>query len=386
MSVKSVAEVQRPAESEMLTTALPVKGRAFGNAEVQAMVDKWAAIVRKGGINYMALIAIEHGKTAFMDYMGSVQVENQIPWACDQLKGMIEKIIEARMPPPRNPDLDASYACFNCCKQAIAYDFLIWLIGTEMERVRMNAPAPLKVGFWAGTTGTQGLYVNYRLKMFEGVCRPAVPLIGAVEDARACYGRNEEKYRLREIVEGFAKGEPLPKYRASAKARALVDSWLLHDERPITITLREQEGYWEHRNSNLDAWTRFAKYLEDRGEMVIFIRDNAKADEELDGFSTCPDASKFLDVRCALYERAKTNLLVSNGPASLLLFMDAPWLMLTQHDPDSEYSPETPEWWILNGMEPDKKYPWLGPAQREIFAVDSYDEIMKAWKEYRDAL
>ena len=119
---------------------------------------------------------------------------------------------------------------------------------------------------------------------------------------------------------------------------------------------------------------------------MVFVRDTAKANEPLDGVSTCPDASIHLDVRCALYERAKTNLLVSNGPASLLLFMDAPWLMLTQHDPTSEYSPETPDWWVLNGIPEPGKYPWLGPAQREVFSLDDYDSIMTAWKDYRNAL
>jgi len=293
---------------------------------------------------------------------------------------VIEKIIDARQSPPQDHDLDASYVCYNCCNQALAFDFLIWLAGAEMERVRENAPGPLKVGFWRGKSGVQGLYVNYRLKMFDGVVRPAVPLMGAVEDNAAWRGRTRG-YRLRELVEGFASGLPVPKYRPSLRARALVDSWLVHDEKPIVITLREQDGYWEHRNSNLEAWKLFADHMESRGELVVFVRDTAKATEPLEGYSTCPDASIHLDIRCALYERAKCNLLVSNGPASLLLFMDAPWLMLTQHDDSSEYPPETKEWWALNGLEPGK-YPWLRPAQREIFSMDSFDEIMSAWREY----
>lgn len=369
---------------EQFTTEMPNKTRAFGNAEIVAMLERWLVRAKEGRLNYMALVAIEMGKTAYMDYMGSVDVEEQVPWAVDQLKQLIENIIKARMPPPQNYDLDASYVCYNCCKQALAFDFLVWLPGAEMERRREGAPGPLKVGFWAGVSGTQGLYVNYRVKMFDGVVKPAVPLIGAVEDPMACYGRTRG-YRLREIVEGFGKGEEIPKYKPSNRARSLIDSWFTHDERPITITLREQDVYWEHRNSNLEAWLRFGKYLEDRGEMVIFVRDNAKADERLPDASTCPDASKFLDVRCALYERAKCNLLVSNGPASLLLFMDAPWLMLSQHNPNSEYMPETPEWWARNGMEPGQ-YPWLKPHQREVFSMDDFDSIMSAWKEYRGAL
>src|SRR5215472_14426857 len=138
-----------------MDAGMPRKGKAFGNAEVCQMLERWLVRAQEGKINYLALVAMEGHKTALMDYIGSVQMETAAPWACEQMKVMIEKIIEARKSPPADPALDASYVCYNCCNQALAFDFLVWLAGAEIERVREGAPGPLKVGFWFGASGTQ---------------------------------------------------------------------------------------------------------------------------------------------------------------------------------------------------------------------------------------
>jgi hypothetical protein len=116
------------------------------------------------------------------------------------------------------------------------------------------------------------------------------------------------------------------------------------------------------------------------------IRDTSKAAEPMPGFATCPLASVNLDVRCALYARAKANLFVSNGPCTLAQFMDRPYLMLTQHHEGSEYYAETAAWWRRNGMEPGSGYPWQTQQQREVFSGDTYDEIIGAWDAFSKVL
>ena len=50
--------------------------------------------------------------------------------------------------------------------------------------------------------------------------------------------------------------------------------------------------YWPRRNSDLDAWLAFGAELAARGKHVVFVRDTAKAHVPIDGWTTCPTASK----------------------------------------------------------------------------------------------
>lgn len=368
-----------------INPAYPKIGRVFGNAEVVEMLEQWTEAARKGTISYVALIAMVPPRHALFDYRGSVEMEDCAPEVIDQLKAMIEEMISKRQLPAPDDSLDASHVSYNCARQSLSFDFLIFLVGAEMERRREKAPGPLRVGFWFGDNGSRGLESVYRQTMFVNVVRPSLPLLGAVEDTVAVRGRNRG-YRLREIVEASRRGETVPKFRPSDRAAAEVASWFLEEERPITITLREQGDNWPHRNSNLDAWLRFGDHLRQQGETVVFVRDTAKAGDPLPGHSTCPAASASLEARCALYQRAKTNLCVSNGPVTLLQFMEAPWLMLSQHDDSSEYFPETSKWWEECGLVPGDQFPWSRPDQREVFSKDSLDEIMEAWHDYSRVL
>ena len=154
--------------------------------------------------------------------------------------------------------------------------------------------------------------------------------------------------------------------------------------RPITITLREMDLY-PYRNSNLWAWLNLAQYLTDHGEYVVFVRDTAKATEKLDGFEICPEASVDLHSRMALYEIAKLNLFVANGPTTLGWFGDFPWLSFTRIEPDGhEYVPNTPSFWRDNiGIEVGTQLPWALPDQRIIWQPDDYENLIKAWEEFQ---
>jgi ADP-heptose:LPS heptosyltransferase len=155
---------------------------------------------------------------------------------------------------------------------------------------------------------------------------------------------------------------------------------------PITITLRESL-HWPHRNSNLPEWLKFADYLQKQGEQVLFVRDTWKAREPLERFATCPAASRDLEIRLALYKQAKCNFFIDNGPWHLALVSPAPWVAFINVDPMSGYIPCTPQWWKRNhGVAPGQQFPWSNATQRIVWAPDTFDEMCKAWEDFRQQL
>lgn len=153
------------------------------------------------------------------------------------------------------------------------------------------------------------------------------------------------------------------------------------------ITLREAD-HWPLRNSNLEAWIKFAHYLRNRGEDVVFIRDTKKADESIEGFPIWPEAATDLYLRMAAYQEAKANVMVSNGPIGLCLFSTAPWLQFVQVEKaQGEYEPNTSFFWKnSNGVKIGEQYPWATPNQRIWWDTDSYENLVKAWESYFPSL
>ncbi len=245
----------------------------------------------------------------------------------------------------------------------------------EMARVREGAPAPLKVGFLDGRE-EDDTPENFskRRAMFKNVLLPLVGMFGAVHEDSAIYGRRYNTYSLRPIVESYLKGEKVPKLKSKLEAQ-------FHGNPPVTITLREADR-WPHRNSNLEAWMKFARYLEGKGERVIFVRDTAKADEPLDGFTTYKPAAIDLNARLALYQSAKANLFVSNGPWTLALFGNVPWLMFVEISLAQPFHANFPNWWRQHhGIAEGQQFPWCTPQQRIMWKTDSYENMVKAWEE-----
>jgi hypothetical protein len=285
--------------------------------------------------------------------------------------------------PPRDNALGADYACYVVPYSPLCFDFICWLIDREMHRIREKAPAPLKVGFFFGHDGKAGLDGDpFRIQMLEHVVRPALRLIGAVEDPAAIGGQFKGVFVPRDIVTAARNGEAVPILKATPHTKADMATWAANRVglRPVVITLRES-GHWTHRNSDLETWIKFARYLQSQGEKVIFVRDTAKADEPIEDFVICPRASRDLDSRMALHELAKMNMLSSNGPAGLLLFSRCPWLQFIDIKEEGFiYTPDTPRFWReKHNVEVGDQYPWSLPNQRIVWAKDTFDNIMGAW-------
>lgn len=331
------------------------------------VLETYLKHARSGQIKHIAISAAGDNNYSGYAFMGQQPYEALNQKAVDAMSVSLKAAVDNWAMPDPDPSLDASYVCYHCGSSPHGFDFLIWLITREMRRIKSGAPAPLKVAFWCGKNPA-------KFDWIENVYRPIMGLIGAVEDNKA-WGRPDGPtlFTSGPLVELYNEGVSLPQL-------VPVNSYPDLPTGVVTITLREAT-HTPQRNSDIKAWTRFARHLQQNGERVVFVRDTAKACEPLAGFETCPMASMNIDARMALYANAKMNLFVSNGPATMTWFSDKPFLCFTPPEPESsDYEPNKPSFWKQNmGVEVGNQYPWFKPNQRIVWQRDTYDAIKKAY-------
>jgi hypothetical protein len=117
-----------------------------------------------------------------------------------------------------------------------------------------------------------------------------------------------------------------------------------------TVTLREY-GRYKERNSSPD-WRRFAEEVG-----AVLIEDYSKKPIHLHD-------------RMALYAGAGMNFMVGNGPGSLLMYSDYPYIIFNGKV-NRQYHKE--HGWL------DEPLPWANENQRVIWEVDTYENIRKVW-------
>jgi hypothetical protein len=352
-----------------------------GNDAVVKGLEIMLAEAKKGQAGYLFAVMVTDGAKPMGGWFGSPPLEQATVVAVEQMAAQWEAVMTNRTLSPREPS-SADRVCYNVPASPLSYDFIHWLVDAEQTRILAGAPAPLKVGFWFGRDGKTGLENPWRAQMFHNVIRPSLARIGAVEDDSAAHDGNcKMEFGFKDVIDRARQGAPVPRFKAEPHMEKIRD--LRHcGGRYITITLREAEQY-PHRNSNMEAWLRFASYLKNRGERVIFVRDTARAHDLINGFESSIYAPTDLHYRAALYQGAAMNLFVSNGPATLAYFSDWRWMMFLKIEPDGHaYAPNTPKFWREEfGMEVGEQFPWARADQRIIWKGDSYENLVAAWQE-----
>ena len=340
--------------------------------EVIRLLEMYLNYAKTNSMASVGIVMCAHPNLATADFAGETQMEPHLQEGLERLLEKVKAAVELWALPETDESLDRSNVVFDVAAGPLNHDFLIWLIDAEMTRRRFNAPGPLKVAFWLGKDASERLEEDNRKQWLEMVFRPLLKMIGAVESLNV-HGWKKQVYVPRDIVKACADGEAVPLLRSGLPPR---------HPGAVTITLRES-WYWPHRNSNKDAWLRFAGYLRDRGEKVVVVRDTEKAFDNFADFTTDPEASLYTQKRMALYESAKCNLFTSSGPVGLALFSNRPWLQFVKlEDDDSPYKPNTKAFWEeANGVSVGGQYPWSAYDQRIVWAADTFDNIVAAWED-----
>lgn len=357
-----------------------------GNEAALAMLLQCVREVKETKVRHVSVVLVRGPSDVNARFCGIAGLEIAANWGADLLKEELRRVAQRRMFTGGNPEAPANRVVYNIAKMPVCFDFLGMLVDAEMTRIRCGAPAPLRVAWYWGQDGdaTACLNTAQREQNFQGILRPLVRLIGAVEDQTALDGRHVDHCSVKPAVESYRRGETIPKFEAPMALREGIREFLLEEcgKAPVTITLREAD-HTPHRNSNLAEWLKLAEWLESQGEKVIFVRDTAKSRETIAGFTTCHAASEDLVVRMALYQEAKANLFVCNGPAMLCVFSDKPWLIFNEVQPEGNYKANTPEGWFnCTGITPPEQWPWSRPDQRIIWQRDTFEVMRDAYLEY----
>lgn len=235
-----------------------------------------------------------------------------------------------------------------------SYDICVFLYLAEMERMHLGLDAiDLIVVANNGTGFRYGLVyqpVNEMVWRLHHIVLPAHRLIPTCRRALYYPDRAEAEHAFDPskpvFPAGYTVDAPIPKYqdsdvliglysgrkpaslRAPASAIEKVESWLDHrvgGRKAVTITLREDK-FQPSRNSDLEQWIRFARWLDPEVYQPVFVRDTAALfkppGSELRGDLVFNHASLDIELRLALYERAYINLFVDSGPAVCCMMDD----------------------------------------------------------------
>ncbi len=168
--------------------------------------------------------------------------------------------------------------------------------------------------------------------------------------------------------------------QADNQAKKYVSEWLsrqANHKKVIVITLR-QYGYTPERNSNLDAWGRFAKQLDQDEYFIVFVPDIEHAlsnePDALNGLHFFYQACWNLNLRAALYELAYLNLGVNTGP--MVLCWLNPSCRYITFKPNVQNVPHASiEVLIERGFVPGENPLFVKPFQKWVWAPDNLDII-----------
>ena len=196
----------------------------------------------------------------------------------------------------------------------------------------------------------------------------------------------------RELMAAGKAGKQGCVLTGSVQARRFVDQWLkprARGRKVVTITLREY-GYQEERNSNIAAWTAFARGLDPEQYFVVFVRDLETA--MAPGTGMFADLTIFegapinLELRMALYERSYLNLGSSSGPMALFVLNEkTPYLIFKILTPDVPQA--TTEWLTNLGIEIGaERHSFASPFQKLVWEDDDLDIIRREFKTMCEAL
>jgi hypothetical protein len=163
--------------------------------------------------------------------------------------------------------------------------------------------------------------------------------------------------------------------RSSVQGLRYVERWMAprrHGRRVITVTLRDY-AFMTARNSNLDAWTAFARHLNPAKYLPVFVLDTERTLDpwpaELRGFEVFREASWNVGLRMALYESSYLNLGVNNGPLFLAAMNDRTRLLIFKMITPSV--PQTTEEFVRQeGFQIGGQLPFATPVQRLVWEDD----------------
>lgn len=198
----------------------------------------------------------------------------------------------------------------------------------------------------------------------------------------------EPVHHLRRLAEAMDAGFDARRLCASPVARSAVARWVGGGPY-VTVTLRRSSTS-PVRNSDEEAWRSFARLVLSAGLDVVLVDDFEAPPLEwdlVDGrrVRVFGAAEWNVQARLALYEGARLNGLVNNGPAALAMFAreGPPTFVAKMMVPGV---PETsPAYFQEAGIRTDGSYPPGHPFATMVWSPDDARALQACWEAHREA-
>jgi hypothetical protein len=189
---------------------------------------------------------------------------------------------------------------------------------------------------------------NYTLKQAEERWR------SIVEPAAALFGLTYSIGERRGIEVNHMLYAALAVYRKTGRIGKIAVPCRARDY--VTVTLRQSRN--PERNSKEAEWREFARRCERK---VIVLPDNE-------------DSSLPLADRMEIYAGAYLNMMVINGPLTLCIHSDAPYVSMRTIGCERSGS-TAPAFSAKNGITPGFQFPWANAHQRLSYLDDTADNL-----------
>lgn len=242
--------------------------------------------------------------------------------------------------PPRKGLTPTSIkACYDLASQPCSFDFATWL-----AVARTNGAQEVRFSVDGGFKSKD--YGDPR-ERFESILKPLCELVGVPYSIGKKEGHLFGHF-ISDLIGTYKKFGRLEKYGKYEGGEY------------TTVTVRNSRK--EYRNSS-DDWRKFAKEI---GALVIPDYADVKID---------------LAERFRIYQNARLNLFVNNGPAMLCICSDIPYGILKYANKGGATNEE---WLAGQGLPRGSQYPWANERQRIFWGGDSYSEIREAFEEMNE--
>ena len=196
---------------------------------------------------------------------------------------------------------------------------------------------------------------NYTLKQAEERWQ------SIVKPASALYGMTYSIGERRGVEINHLLRMAIDTYRQTGRIGKIITPCIPKDY--VTLTLRRSRN--PERDSNEAESLRFAENCDRK---VIIVRD--WDEKPIDLYD-----------RMRLYSGAYLNIMVINGPVTLCVHSDAPYICMRTIGCENSGS-TSPGSSAANGITPGFQFPWAIPGQKMSYLTDSYENLMYEYGEF----
>jgi hypothetical protein len=176
--------------------------------------------------------------------------------------------------------------------------------------------------------------------------------------------------------------------RAPIQGLKYIQTWMSENriKNPIvTITIRNY-AFDKVRNSNAEAWSRFAIYLRSEGYHPVMIPDTDAAFSEIqnfEGVTIFRECAWNMGLRMSLYESSFLNFFVPNGCSYLAVFNPRCSYIVMNCLPEGSVVVKSKESaYFLNDHDFGSSYKFATQDQRMCFETDTYENMVSAFERF----